>query len=275
MDIRTDREYKLLVLDLDGTLLNNQREITPATHAALRAAQEKGVRIVLASGRPTHGIMPVARALDIASYGGYIMSFNGGLIIDAASHEVIHQSTLPLPILPQLYEMSKEAGAVISTYRDELVFTENPDDKYMSIEINLNRLTPHRVESFVESVDFDPNKCLAVGEPEDLIVLQERVMSKFSDCMNAFRSEPYFLELVPKGIDKALSLARLLEVLSIDREDVIAAGDGFNDLTMIEFAGLGVAMTNGQEAVRLAADYITLSNEEDGVADMVHKFVLK
>ncbi len=267
--------YKLLVLDLDGTLVTGKKDITQYTVDVLRQAQQQGVRVVLASGRPTHGIMPMARQLEIASYGGFIMSFNGGMIIDAASGEVVYQATLPAEVIAPLYEMSSEAGAVISTYRDEFVICEQPDDKYMSIEISLTRMTACPVESFVDAVDFAATKCLAVGDPERLIGLREQVMERFSHCMNAFRSEPFFLELVPKGIDKALSLSRLLDHLKLSRDEVVAIGDGFNDLSMIEFAGLGVAMANAQEQVRQAANYITpLSNDEDGVADFIHKFML-
>ena len=92
--------------------------------------------------------------------------------------------------------------------------------------------------------------------------------------MNVFRSEPFFLELVPQGIDKARSLAVLLEEIGLSKDEMIACGDGFNDLSMIQYAGLGVAMANAQEVVKKAADYITLSNEEDGVAAVVKKFFL-
>lgn len=92
--------------------------------------------------------------------------------------------------------------------------------------------------------------------------------------MGVFRSEPYFLELVPKGIDKARSLSVLLEKLGMTKDEMIAVGDGFNDLSMIQYAGLGVAMANAQKVVKENADFITLSNEEDGVAHVVEKFIL-
>ena len=94
------------------------------------------------------------------------------------------------------------------------------------------------------------------------------------DIISVYRSEPYFLELVPMGIDKARSLAVLLEKLGMTREEMVAVGDGYNDLSMIQYAGMGVAMANAQEPVRKAADYVTLSNEEDGVAAVVEKFFL-
>lgn len=122
-------------------------------------------------------------------------------------------------------------------------------------------------------IDFPVAKCLIVGDPEPLAVLEQKMKTELEGKMNVFRSEPFFLELVPNGIDKARSLAVLLEELNMKPEDMIAVGDGFNDLSMIKFAGLGVAMANAQEVVKQGADYITLSNEEDGVAAVVDKFV--
>ena len=130
-----------------------------------------------------------------------------------------------------------------------------------------------KVDSYMEAIDFPVAKCLIVGEASRLMLLEKDMYEELKDCMGVYRSEPYFLELVPKGIDKAQSLAVLLEKIGATREEMIAIGDGFNDKSMIEFAGLGVAMDNAQDVVKQAADYITLSNEEDGVAAVVEKFM--
>ena len=107
-----------------------------------------------------------------------------------------------------------------------------------------------------------------------LAELEKEMYEHLKDRMGVFRSEPYFLELVPKGIDKAQSLAVLLKEIGLTREEMIAIGDGFNDLSMIQYAGLGIAMANAQEVVKENADFITLSNEEDGVAYAAEKFIL-
>ena len=135
-------------------------------------------------------------------------------------------------------------------------------------------MTPKKVDHFLEVIKFPIAKCLIVGEPTRLAVLEKEMYEHLKDRMGVFRSEPYFLELVPKGIDKAQSLAVLLKEIGMTKEEMIAVGDGFNDLSMIQYAGLGVAMANAQEIVRQNADYITLSNEEDGVAAVVEKFIL-
>ena len=164
-------KYKLIVLDLDGTLTNSKKVITPRNREILIRVQEQGVRLVLASGRPTYGIVPLANELRMNEFGGFILSYNGGEIINWGTQEMI--------------------------------------------------------------------------------------------------------ELVPQGIDTALSLAVLLKEIGVERKEMIAIGDGYNDLSMIKFAGLGIAMGNAQEPVKKAADYITLSNEEDGVAEALEHFYYK
>ena len=116
-------DYKLLVLDIDGTLTNSKKEITPRVFDALKKAQEKGVKIVLASGRPTYGIVPVAKQLELEKNGGYILSFNGGKIINAETGEVIYQKTLPEEMPALLYDMAQEYKVNIMTYLDETIIT--------------------------------------------------------------------------------------------------------------------------------------------------------
>jgi len=266
-------KYKILVLDLDGTLTNNKKEITEHTLRTLIDAQERGVKIVLASGRPTYGIAPIAEKLQLKKYGGYILSYNGGEITNWQTGELLYENVLEADVLPYLYQCAKENQFVIVTYKDKYVLTEYPDDEYVLKEAILNVMETKKVENFLDAIDFPVAKCLIVGEATRLAVLEKEMYEVLKDRMGVYRSEPYFLELVPKGIDKAQSLAVLLEKIGATKEEMIAVGDGFNDLSMIKFAGLGVAMANAQEVVRQSADYITLSNEEDGVAAVVEKFM--
>ena len=265
-------KYKILVLDLDGTLTNKKKEITEHTCETLIRAQEAGIKIVLASGRPTYGIMPLARQLELDKYEGYILAYNGGQIIDCKTGELMYENVLDPAVYPYLYECAKSNGFQILSYKDEYIISENADDQYVQHEAFLNRMASKTVENFLDVINFPVPKCLIVGNPEPLSALEKKMKKALEGKMNVFRSEPFFLELVPNGIDKARSLAVLLDELGMAREEMIAIGDGFNDLSMIQFAGLGVAMANAQEVVRQAADYITLSNEEDGVAAVVDKF---
>lgn len=269
----TFMKYKIIVLDLDGTLTNNKKEITPHTLDVLTRAQEKGIKIVLASGRPTYGIAPLAEKLQLSKYEGYILAYNGGEIIDWKTGELMYKNLLDQDVLPYLYKCANDNNFAIVTYDGEYVLTEHPDDEYVLKEALLNVMKIKKVDNFLEAVKHPIAKCLIVGEPTRLAELEKEMYEHLKDRMGVFRSEPYFLELVPKGIDKAQSLAVLLKELGMSKDEMIAIGDGFNDLSMIKYAGMGVAMGNAQQVVKDNADFITLTNEEDGAAYAIEKFM--
>lgn len=267
-------DYKVLVLDIDGTLTNSKKEITPRTKNALIRAQEKGVVIALASGRPSPGIVHVAEELELSKYGGYVLSFNGAVITNYQTKEVVFEKVLPDGIVPILYNESKYAGVSIVSYLDDVIVTETPENKYIEYEAFLNRMQVVKVDDFVDTLRSPVTKCLMVGEPELLVKEEERLKKKLGDRLNVYRSEPFFLEIMPQHIDKAYSLSKLLKHLNLTKEQMIACGDGFNDRSMIEYAGLGVAMCNAQPEVKAVADLVTLTNDEDGVALVVEDYLL-
>ncbi len=267
-------KYKVLVLDLDGTLTNSKKEITPRTLEALIEAQKRGVKVVLASGRPTYGIVPMAEKVRLSEYEGYILSYNGGEIIDWKTKEMMYANVLDPVYIPYLYWCAKKNDFAIVSYHHEFVLTEHPDDEYVLKEAILNVMQIKPVEHFLKAIDFPIAKCMIVGEPTRLHELEKEMFAAMNGRMGVYRSEPYFLELVPKGIDKAASLDVLMKKLGLSAAEMIACGDGFNDISMIKYAGLGVAMANAQPAVKECADYITTSNDEDGVAAVIEKFLL-
>lgn len=266
--------YKLIVLDLDGTLTNSKKEITLRNKETLLRAQQKGIRLVLASGRPTYGIVPLANELRMNEFGGFILSYNGGEIINWETEELIYDNVLPNDVVPILYECARSHKLSILTYDGAEIVTENSQDPYVQKEAFLNKMAVRETNDFLTDITLPVAKCLIVGDPQELIQVESELCIRLQGRINVFRSEPYFLELVPQGIDKAQSLAVLLKELDVTREEMIAIGDGYNDLSMIKFAGMGIAMGNAQEPVKKAARYITLTNEEDGVALAVEKFVL-
>ncbi len=266
--------FRVLVLDLDGTLTNSKKEVTPRTLEALLEVQKRGVKIVLASGRPTYGVAPVADELGLDKYGGYILSYNGGEIVNWQTKEILYENILDPVLIPYLYWCAKKNDFAIVTYHNEFVLTENPEDEYVLKEALLNVMKIKPVEHFLSAITFPITKCLIVGEPSRLIVLEKEMFDQLKGRMGVYRSEPYFLELVPKGIDKATSLQILLHGIGSSADEMIACGDGFNDISMIKLAGLGVAMANAQLEVQENADFITVSNDEDGIAQVVEKFLL-
>ena len=268
-------KYKLLVLDVDGTLLNDEREISKRTLAALLKVQQMGVRIVLASGRPTYGLMPLAKTLELGNYGGFVLSYNGCQIIKAQNGEILFERRINPEMLPYLEKKARKNGFAIFTYHNDTLITDIPDNEYIKNEALLNNLKIIKEDEFSTAIDFAPCKCMLVSDKEEaLIELEQHWEKRLAGTLDAFRSEPYFLEVVPCGVNKANTLGALLEHLGVTREEVIAVGDGVCDVTMLQLAGMGVAMGHSQDSVKVCADYVTASNEEDGVALAVEKLIL-
>ena len=268
-------KYKLLVLDVDGTLLNNEKEISKRTLAALLKVQHMGIRIVLASGRPTSGIMPFAKALELGNFGGYILSYNGCQVIKADTGEVMFERRINPEQIPYLEKKSRKNGFSIFTYHDDYILTDNADDLHIRKEAWLNHLKIMEEPEFSIAIDFAPCKCVLVSDDyEALRGLENHWKRRLAGVLDVFPSEPYFLEVVPCGVDKANTLALLMDQLGVKREEVIAIGDGVADVTMLQLAGKSVAMGHAPDSVKICAYYVTASNDEDGVAQAVEKLIL-
>lgn len=268
-------KYKLLVLDVDGTLLNSQKEISKQTLASLLKIQKMGIRIVLASGRSIYGLRDLISALELKQHGGYILSYNGGQVIDANNDEVLFEKRIDPKMLPYLEKKAKKNGFGIFTYYKDHLITPNPENKHIQDEAKLNGMEIRTVDSLSEAVDFSPCKCVLVSDDEPALVgLKDHWRKRLAGVLDVYRSEPFFLEVVPEFIDKGNTLAVLLEKLHVGAEEVMVIGDGRRDVPMIQMAGWGVAMGNAQDSVKVCADYTTETNDNDGVALAVQKFIL-
>lgn len=267
-------ETKILVLDIDGTLTNSEKMITGNTKQGILNVMERGHKVILASGRPTAGMKRYAKELELEKYGGYLLSFNGGRIINCRTGEILYQKTLPSTVIPGLYKFAKDHDTGLITYFGDHIILGTRMDQYIEIESRINGMDVRKVDNFVEYVDFSVNKCLMTAEPEQAEQYVEILNEKYGEELSIYRSEPFFIEIMPKNIDKAHSLDRMLATVGLTRENTICCGDGFNDMSMIKYAGIGVAMENAQPAVKEAADYITKSNDEDGIVHVIDKFIL-
>ena len=264
---------KVLVLDIDGTLTNSKKEISSATKEAIRGVLERGHKVILASGRPTPGMRRYEEELELEKYGGYLLSFNGGRIIECRSGEVVYQRTLPLSIIPGLYTFAKQNGCGLVTYFGNQIISAFEPDEYVELESRINGIPIKVVENFKDYVDFEINKCLLTAPVEKAPELEKVLRTKYEGYVSVYRSEPFFIEVMPQNVDKAASLERMLQSIGLTREDAICCGDGFNDISMLQYAGIGVAMGNAQPAVKEAADYITGTNDEDGLVQVMDKFM--
>ena len=265
--------YQMLVLDIDGTLTNSQKEISTKTKDALLDLQKRGIKLVLASGRPTAGMLKYAETLQLKEFGNYILSYNGARITNLETGETVYNRTLPAEAIPELFEIAKAHNVGLVTYDPENnAVTGMEPDPYMIHEAKINGLPLKQLDNFVQYIDFPVNKCLMTGEPEVLEGLIPIIQNRFHGLINAYRSEPFFLEITPNNIDKAHSLLKLLTSLGLTQDQMICCGDGYNDISMLVCAGLGVAMANAQPPVKEAADIITLSNDEDGLLPVIETY---
>lgn len=268
-------DYKLIALDIDGTLTNSQKEITPRTRYALMEAQKQGKKIILASGRQPVGIMPIAKDLMLDRFGGFIMAFNGGRIINCETGETMVSKLFPLEYLPDIVNVLKDSNITINTYDDKRIISDNKVNDYTYVERDVIKAEMVVVDDFISSVRFDINKILLAGEPDELDKYQKILADRYDGLLDVYKSAPYFLEIMPFGVTKGSMLPLLLDKLKIKREELAAFGDNYNDMTMIGYAGFGVAMGNAETDVKKIADYICESNDNDGIANTLDKFVLK
>lgn len=265
--------YELLVLDVDGTLVNTKKEITDRTRDAIVECQEKGIKVAIASGRCTEGIRHQAAAIGLDRYGGYIISFNGGRITNFETGEVIYDITLPKGMLHELYDYSLQEGTGILTYHNGQIVAHSDTDPYIVVDAKGCDIPIWVPEDFHRDVHFDGNKCILTGDPEHLAELEKKAVKDFEGRLSVYRSEGFYLEMMPLGVDKAYGVSKLLARLGYRRGQMVCCGDGFNDLAMIEYAGLGVAMANAPEDLKKRADYIAPSCDEDGLVDVIERFI--
>jgi len=272
-------EKKLLVLDIDGTLVNNEKEITPRTKEALFEAMEAGHSIMIASGRPTPGVQKYVEELRLKEYGGYTLTYNGARVEDCSTGKVLYEKRLPNSVLKPVYEYACQKDLGIITYEEDMrktpqVLSGRRLDEWILWEAKINRLTVGERKDYLDYVNYDPYKILLTADPEKSEGYMKELQQMFGESANVMRSESFFIEVTARRIDKARTLERVIGPIGISQANTICCGDAFNDITMVKFAGVGVAMGNAKLEVREIADYITLSNEEDGIARVVERLVL-
>lgn len=265
---------KIIAVDIDGTLLNSKREITEKTKNALIKAQELGHIVVIASGRDPFGVYPFADILEFKKFDGLLSNFNGGRITNYKTGEVIINHSLDLNLAKEILQFSeKNLDMHYIIYSDDGILTSS-SDTYTLKEICDKAFTSYKViDDLAYSLDFAPNKIMFSQNPNLIDKDAKKLKDKFFEKTAQVKSTPYFYEIMPKGIDKGRSLKEIADYYNMSMDDVIAFGDEENDLTMIEMAGCGIVMGNGTDFMKSKADFITKTNDEDGIAYYLEKFV--
>jgi len=266
-------QYKMLVLDMDDTLLTDDHKISELNKKVLLEAQAKGVYVVLASGRPTSAMTAYAKELELDLNNSYIISFNGAIISTVKDDLVLFEQKLTQEQIHELYDYSVKMKTHIITYLDNEIISET-DSEYIEIEKDITGLAHRKVASFKEAIDRPAVKCILLENPAYLKEV-EKDLKKAMPHLSVAMSKPFFLEAAQYGIDKAASLKFLAAKLNIHQSEIIAVGNAGNDLTMIEYAGLGVWVDNVTPELRDRANVIVASNNNDGVAEVVQRYILK
>lgn len=259
-------DYKLIALDLDGTLYNDDIMITPKTIEALIKAQEMGLHVAISSGRPLPGLFHARDTLKLQEHHGMLVSYNGGKVVDTTTHEILYQNTIPLDLCIEILEHIKKYPVHPMIDDGEVLYVEDKNAYRVHEEHTNNSMDCVEVPSLIDFLDYPLVKILTSIDPEKLPEVLKIIGEPFKGKVDFVQTAPYYIEAVPLGTSKALGLSKVCEKLDITPEQIIAFGDAANDLEMIQFAGHGVCMANGCDELKACADEVTLSNNEDGIA---------
>ncbi|EOH95703.1 cof-like hydrolase [Enterococcus moraviensis ATCC BAA-383] len=267
---------KLVAIDLDGTLLDSKKEISERNKAALAQAKAAGVKIVICTGRPLAAIGIYLKALNLQDNGDYSITFNGGLVQKNDTGEIIEKSSMSLENVHDLFELATSLNVPLDILSDGLVLQLPTTQEYKSLYSQLNKLLtfePYEIAQL--TIDRIYNKAVVAVDETYLDEQIKQIPASFYERYEIIKTRSNLLEFMPKGITKAYGISLLARDLDIKQEEIMTIGDEENDLPMIEYAGLGVAMDNAVAKVKEMADVITDTNDNDGVAQAIEKFVLE
>jgi len=263
-------KYRMLAIDLDDTLLNSQFKISPRNKEYIRRAREAGVHVTLATGRMYCSALPYARELDINLP---LITYQGALVKEAGSGETLIHRPVPLELARQVIRQVKPLGYHINVYVDDNLYVEKITPEAEMYQ-RISGITARPVGDLLTFLKEPPTKVLIVGGVQELDALGQEMRRQFGRTLHITKSKPHFLEFSHPEATKGHALDTLARRWGLTPDQVIAIGDAPNDLEMIAYAGLGVVMDNARTEIKEKADYVTRSNDEDGVAEVIGKFIL-
>ena len=273
---------KVIILDIDGTLVNSNGEMMPETKTTLIKAQEKGIKVILASGRPTSGIVDLGKELRMDEFNGLFVSYNGSKIIDFKTMETLFNQPLSVHEGKAVLEHMKQFDVFPMVDKGDHMHTNDAfgtikfkgeDFGIVKYEARGNKCLLCEHHDLAEFLDYEVNKILVAGTPEYLQEHHEEMARPFKDTLSCMFTSVFYFEYTAKGIDKAAALDTVLAPMGYTVDEMIAFGDGMNDLSMLKYVGTGVAMENAVDEVKANAQFITASNDEEGIAKALYKYI--
>lgn len=267
-----DNTYKAVFIDLDGTLLRPDHSISEATRSTIQNLIAKNILVILVSARPFHGITPYSKFLGTQSFP--IISLNGALI--KLDNRTIFESCIDIDTVALLRELN-EHNATLIYYSGNEWFSEIlnaaiiKEQKITDVKVVVAPFD--ELKQYWKLHNTGMNKVMAIGDKTVIQALEFKLISVFQNKMNIYTSKPTYLEIMQEDASKKHGVQFVLEKCAISREEIIAIGDNFNDLEMIIYAGTGVAMGNAPDAIKVAANFVTDTNVNDGVRKAIEKYI--
>ncbi len=261
-------KYRLIAVDMDGTLLNSHGRITEKTIAAIHKVVEKGVLFTICTGRPIQG---VERYYDVLDTNSPVITYNGAMIVMGRSREILYKQDLGPGDARDVMKWGRKLGATFIAWSDNKLYASELNDRVHDYR-KLSLVDPILITNEEELSNNGVTKFLWYDDTDRIRYFQEVLADKLGEGVTYCTSKPTFLEFFNSKVSKAVAMEKIGEHFGIRREEMVAIGDGFNDLSMIEYAGLGVAMGNAPDELKKKAGYITLSNDEDGIVHFIDEF---
>ena len=263
--------YKMIAIDLDGTLLTDELTVTKDTMAAIRQSIELGVVVTIATGRMYPSAQRIALELGLDAP---MITYQGAMIKSATSGEVLRERVVPFEIAQKCIHLAAEKQMHIQVYQDDMLYSavDNEQVRAYSEEVGVG----YQVEP--DLLGLAKNgfmKLLFIDEPEALAPVQSELQAVLGDEACIEKSKPRYLEVTHPEANKGSALNFLAEHLGIERSHVIGIGDNHNDTDLVKAAGFGIAMGNAVDELKALADYTSLSNNEEGVLHVLNKFILE
>lgn len=265
--------YKFMAVDIDGTLLDSKGNLTEETEKAIRLGIENGLVFTLSTGRPIQGVQKIIDRLNLDHP---VITYNGAMVITGKSGEILYKCVMKAEDAKKVMKLGEEYQTSIMVWSNNRLFVNKLNErayKYSSIS-GVQPILIENAEHLEGIIEQGILKILWYDEVELIEKYEKEVSKHLSSDINVHTSQAFFLEFVDKNASKARAMEEIGKHFGISRDEMIAVGDGFNDLSMIEYAGLGVAMGNAKDEIKARADYVTLTNDENGLAHVIYKFVL-
>ncbi|CAN2923690.1 sugar-phosphatase [Streptococcus dysgalactiae] len=266
---------KLVAVDIDGTLITDDRRITDDVFQAIQEAKAQGVHVVVATGRPITGVVSLLEQLELNHQGNHVITFNGGLVQDAETGEEVVKELMTYEDYLEIEYLSRKLGIHMHAITKEGIFTANRNiGKYTVHESTLVNM-PIFYRTPEEMTGKEIIKIMMVDDPELLDEAIKLIPQNFFDHYTIVKSTPFYLEFMPKTVSKGNAIKHLAEKLGLDMSQTMAIGDAENDRAMLEVVANPVVMENGVPELKKIAKYITKSNNDSGVAHAIREWVLK